>query len=74
MFIYAQVRHLCSLGGIGAKDVIHRIMSAMFTNALAAQYNWYGKGQKIGLAMMELAKVIKGKYSHFTHLQGKKLA
>ena len=69
-FLYFQVRHLGSFGGLTAEDVIDRIMSGIFTNNLASRSNWHGRGQKakIGLSQRALAKVIKGTMHKSLHI------
>ena len=59
--MHFQINHLSSLGGVGAREVIGRIMCSLMSNPLSACYNWYGKGQKKGIGNLKIARAIKGK-------------
>ncbi len=56
------MRHLATLGGFCGKEIVDRILKALFTNPMGAQFNWLGKGQKdkIGLSNYQIANIIKG--------------
>ncbi|XP_077986843.1 uncharacterized protein LOC144441173 isoform X2 [Glandiceps talaboti] len=55
------VRHLSTLGGVSSKDVVERIMVAMFSQSLSTIYNWLGKGKlkKHALSQLSIATIIK---------------
>ncbi|XP_077996974.1 uncharacterized protein LOC144450255 [Glandiceps talaboti] len=55
------VRHLSTLGGVSSKDVVERIMVAMFSQSLSTIYNWLGKGKlkNHALSQLSIATIIK---------------
>ena len=60
--MFVQVKRLSAVGGSSAKEVAKRMMSLMFTNILARQYNWVGKGNKQALKPLRITAAIKGNY------------
>ena len=51
---------MATMGGITAKEVTERIMSSIYSCALAIQFNWMGKGDKSSIKDLQLCKAVKG--------------
>ncbi|XP_063970081.1 uncharacterized protein LOC129280409 [Lytechinus pictus] len=49
---------LGTLVGATHRDMVMRILKTTFTDQFAAQLNWKGKGNKLGIGSLMLAKVI----------------
>ena len=64
--LFVKVSYLGLIGGMNVKQTTRRIMSSLFTNPLAMQYNFMGHGAKHAYADLELKNVINGLfYSYY---------
>ncbi|XP_048058479.1 uncharacterized protein LOC125275518 isoform X3 [Megalobrama amblycephala] len=53
------VKYLSGLGGIGPRDITKNIMQKVFTDDLAKEFNWQGRGDKRPFSKLILADVIR---------------
>ncbi|ROL45737.1 hypothetical protein DPX16_11432 [Anabarilius grahami] len=53
------VNYLSGLGGFGPRDIIKNIMQRVFTDDLAKEFNWQGRGDKRPFSQLILADVIR---------------
>lgn len=58
--LFVQVSYLGLIGGMNVKQTTRRIMSSLFTNPLAMQYNFMGHGAKHAYSDLQLKDVING--------------
>ena len=62
LFSFQQV-FLSRLGGKKVDRAVRRILEQIFTNSLAAKYNWSGRKQKVPLNGLLVIAAIKGLFS-----------
>jgi len=55
-----QTRRLARIGGNNVPETVRRVMKACFTNALAQNFNWLGKGVKQAFCFTRLRLVVFG--------------
>ena len=63
-----QVVYLGMIGGITVNDATRRVMSALFSNSLAVQFNFMGHGQKHAFSQLLLKDVVNGTWAFFSSL------
>ena len=61
MLFHLQTVFLGTLGGATHRDMVLMILKTSFSEQLAAQLNWKGKGNKLGIASHMLSKIISSK-------------
>jgi hypothetical protein len=61
LFFSLKVKSLRTIGGDNIKSTVRRLLSHLFTNALARHINWLGKGEKLALSKLQLKDLIVGK-------------
>ncbi|XP_054258995.1 uncharacterized protein LOC128983647 [Macrosteles quadrilineatus] len=58
--VLTLTKHLSLVGGKKPANVTRRILERLFTNQVAAQYNWTGKNQKLSLKDLVIMKLLPG--------------
>ena len=47
-----QVRYISSLGGYNPSYIVERMLSRILSTALARNFNWAGRGRKMGFIFL----------------------
>ena len=60
IIFFLQIRYISSLGGYNPKDIVERMLSRILSTALARNFNWAGRGRKMGISGCNIVRAIKG--------------